>query len=219
MYKKVLPISLSLLLSAMAWTSPLLAADAKDDTPTTMQFGKGDMAEVEVENLHHSGKLLVKKIKVAESTIINGSLQAVNSEFKQQTVINGQLQAVDSKFNDLSVNGGANLKNIEVKGPADINGSMKLEKSKFDNTLNVNGQLTAKDSSFSKMLTLKSKEIDLENCSVQDITVQKGPETQTLNLKGTKVAGSVTFESGKGIIKQDDKSTIEGKVTGATVQK
>ncbi len=226
MLKKVLPVTLSLLVTMTAWSPALLASANKEasTTPaasTNMQFGNTGMTAVEVKNLHHSGKLLVKKIKVTDSTLVNGFLEAVDSNFNKDTIVNGNIDAKSSSFNDLTINGGVKFKDVSTAGKAVINGKVELDHSKFDNTLNVNGHLSAKDSNFAKMVTMKSTDAEFENCNLQDITVQKSSTdpVQTIKLKGTKVSGNITFESGKGVVEQDATSTIEGKVKGGTVQK
>jgi hypothetical protein len=186
-----------------------------------MQFGNTGMSAVEVKNLNHSGKLLVKKIKVTDSTLVNGALEAVDSNFNKDTVVNGNIDAKSSSFNELTINGGVKFKDVSTAGKAVINGKVDLDHSKFDDTLNVNGHISAKDSNFAKMVTLRSSEAQFENCHLDNVTVQKSTSdpVQTIKLKNTKVSGSITFESGKGIVEQDSSSTIDGKVTGGTVQK
>lgn len=218
MLKKVTMTTLSLLLS-LGVSSVTFAQAAKDKATSNMQFGNAGMTAVEVKNLHHSGKLLVKKIKVTDSTIINGTFEAVDSQFNKEAVINGNVDAKTSSFNDLNVNGNVKFKTVVVNGPANVNGKVDADECDFKNTLNIYGQLSAKKSKFEKKLTVKSVETDLDECTAQDIIVQKtgNDATQKVILKGTNV-NSITFESGKGVVEQDDKSTV-GKVTGATVEK
>ena len=218
MLKKVTMTTLSLLLS-LGVSSVTFAQAAKDKATSNMQFGNAGMTAVEVKNLHHSGKLLVKKIKVTDSTIINGTFEAVDSQFNKEAVINGNVDAKTSSFNDLNVNGNVKFKTVVVNGPANVNGKVDADECDFKNTLNIYGQLSAQQSKFEKQLTVKSVETDLDECTAQDIIVQKtgNDATQKVILKGTNV-NSITFESGKGVVEQDDKSTV-GKVTGATVEK
>ncbi|MGD9591200.1 MAG: hypothetical protein AB7V32_01615 [Candidatus Berkiella sp.] len=219
MLKKVSITTLSLLLSLGASTCAQAATDKS--SPTNMEFGNKGITAVEVKNLHHSGKLLVKKIKVTDSTIINGSFEAIDSQFNKETVINGNMDAKTSNFNNLDVNGNVKLKTVVVNGPTAINGKVEADDSEFKNTLNICGSLDAKDSKFAKMITLKcSKETDFENSKVQDINIKKSSDgsAQKVILKNSSV-NNITFESGDGIVEQDDKSTISGKVTGAKVEK
>lgn len=209
--------SLISILGALALSaSPLIAAE-----PTHMQFGDVGHTNVEVKNIHHSGRLLLRKIKVIESTIVNGYLQVENSDLNQQTVVNGHIKAKDSKFNELTVNGDSDLTNDVVRGTTSINGKLDLDHTQFDASLTVFGHLKAKDSTFKKTVTVNNNNTDLENCNLEDITIQKGDgkQAQTLNLKATKVSGNVVFESGKGVVNMDSSSSVGGKVTGGTVNK
>ncbi|MBS0287656.1 MAG: hypothetical protein JSR17_10190 [Proteobacteria bacterium] len=219
---KNLTVSTMTLLFSLSVSSTLFAADAPKDksSATNMQFGNTGLTAVEVKNLHHSGKLLVKKIKVTDGTLVNGFFEAVDSQFNKDTVINGNIDAKTSSFNVLSVNGNVKFNTVVVSGPATVNGKVTAEKSDFKNTLTIHGHLDAKETTFGKKITITNVETDLENCKVTDILVQKsGNEAQKLSLKGTSVSGDITFESGKGVIEQDDKSSIGGKVTGAQVEK
>ncbi len=219
MLKKVTATTLSLLLSLSATST--FGADANEKTkPTNMKFGNSGLTAVEVKNLHHSGKLLVKKIKVTDTTLVNGSFEAVDSQFNKEAVINGNMDAKTSAFNDLSVNGNVKLKTVVLSGPVNVNGKVDADESDFKNTVNIYGQLNAKETKFAKMINIVSEETTLENCRLQDITIQKSGKNdeQKLILKNTSV-NNITFESGKGLVEQEGDSTISGKVTGAKVEK
>lgn len=71
------------------------------------------------------------------------------------------------------------------------------------------------------MITVSNDSSEFEGSTLEGITIQKGAkadEKQTLALKATKVNGKIHFESGHGVVKMDDKSSI-GKVDGGTVEK
>jgi hypothetical protein len=216
MNSKTLGTMVSLLLTLSTWTASTLAAP-----PTKMDFGSKDMTDVEVTNIHHSGKLLLRRIKVADTTTVNGYLEAQESVFKQKTEVNGHIKAEDSQFNLLTVNGDADLKNVTVVGAATINGKLTSDHSNFDNTLTLTGAVSAKDSAFNKPIKANSTQLSFENCTVDSITIaaSQGKTAQTVDLKGTKVANNIHFESGKGVVHQDSDSSVGGKVTGGTVQK
>ncbi len=226
--KKEIRLSALTLFLGLAASTQVFAQAAPESTekekmaaPTSMQFGKGDLTAVEVKNLHHSGKLLVKKIKVTDSTIINGFLEATDSQFSKESVVNGNLSASASSFNDLTVNGNVKLTTVVVNGTSTINGKVTADKSDFKNKLSINGQLQAKDSKFAKLVTLKSLDSEFDSCKVDSITVQKTATdgVQKIVLKGSSVSGDIIFDSGKGIVEQDSASTIGGKVVGGTVEK
>jgi hypothetical protein len=176
---------------------------AKDNQNTTMQFGNSEIKNSEFQNLHHSGNLELDKVNV------KGSL-----------IINGHLEAKDSKFNDVTINGDSELKQISFQGPVNVNGQMEVENGQFAKEVQINGHLEAKDSTFKKPLTISTTKIELKKCEMHDIHIQKsGHAKQKLELKETHVKGNIHFDSNEGVVELDAKSKIDGKVTGAKVEK
>ena len=82
------------------------------------------------------------------------------------------------------------------------------------------GPLTAEKSTFQNLIITADK-IILEDSKIKDIVVKKNEDKkQVLDLKGkTIVAGNITFESGKGVVKQGPEVKIQGEIKGATVEK
>lgn len=70
-------------------------------------------------------------------------------------------------------------------------------------------------------ITITSDQVTLEDSKIKDIVVEKSDDRkQVLHLKGkTIVEGNITFESGKGTVKQGSEVKIQGEIKGATVEK
>lgn len=214
----VLPIGLSMLISLASGTNLHAASPTK---PTDMQFGSQDITSAEIKNIHHSGKLLVKKIKVLEATLVNGRLEADDAIFLGDTTINGRLDAKEAKFKGLVVNGDAELKKVQISGPVNVNGKLELEECQLADSLHVYGYLKAKDAAFAKMVTVNSSKATFEDSVLNGLTVQKNDskEPQVIELKKTKINGNIVFESGNGIVNMDSDSALSGEVKGGTVKK
>lgn len=221
MFKNVLPSTLSLLLATIVWTNPVVAAEDKNSPTANLQFGDQIQTESELSNVHHSGKMFLKKVKVKNSTIINGSLEVLDSLLNKETIVNGRVNARESQFKELTVNGDTQLKGVAILGPVNINGKLEVEHVRVDGTLEVDGSFKAKDSAFKKMITVNNTNTELDHCTLDDITFHKDDKDQNqyLHLKATKVSGNIDFKSGKGIIRLDSQSSISGKVTGAKIEK
>lgn len=195
-------LSLVCLLSTSA-----VFADSKADPQAAsgpMQFGNAVLSSAEFKDLHHSGNLQLNNVKVAHSLIVNG-----------------KLNAKESIVQELTINGDSKLKEVTLNGPANINGHLEVQDSKFNGPVTIHGHLSAKGSSFKEPIKVRSTNTNFENSTLHDITIEKSRagEKEYVNLEGTKVEGNIKFESGTGIVRLDDKSSITGKVTGGTVEK
>lgn len=182
-------------------------ADSKEGNHQSMgnmQFGNAVLSSAEFKDLHHSGNLQLNNVKVAHSLIVNG-----------------KLNAKESILHELTINGDSKLKDVTLSGPTSINGHLEAQDSKFNGPVTIHGHLSAKGSSFKEPIKVRSTNTNFENSTLHDITIEKSRsgEKEYLNLEGTKIEGNVKFESGTGIVRLDDKSSITGKVTGATVEK
>lgn len=141
-----------------------------------------------------------------DSLRTNGFVTLEQCDIKQQLEVNGSLKAIYSKIGSLQTNGYANLLDCTIRSSSQINGFLNAIHTTFSGPLNV-----------------ASQGVELQNCTTHSIVIQDASwviGSQTLELKGkTKVMGSITFESGKGIVIVSPESSIKGQVLGGQIKK
>lgn len=184
--------------------------------------GSANLTDVTAKELSVLGKLEFHNLTVEQDADVAGPI--TNSEkgnFADLSVL-GTVEAANIISKNLDVAGTITVAGLTVKGNANIVGSLTLKAPKDPNTFP------------NKLhnLDISAENISLENTVVEGDIVVRAPfknkafkwlgkdQKQVLSLLGkTTVKGNVTFENGEGMIKQGPEAKIEGKVTGATVEK
>ncbi len=166
-------------------------------------FGKTYFGNETIKNIHACGKVVLDATQVTESLNVNGDLQAN-----------------DAQIANMAVNGKSDLRNCSVK-EMKINGHIHLDNCSIERESLVNGFLVAVHTTFSEKLTASSPKLIFEDCQLDSIHMKKDSEenkTQVIELKkGTKVDGSITFESVKGEVILSSDSVVTGKIIGGKI--
>ena len=180
-------------------------------------MGNANLTDIKATSLSVLGSVEFHNLTVEKETSIAGPItKSEKGRFGNLAVV-GELDATDITTKKIDVAGAVTVTGLTVTGDANIAGTLtlkapkdpKIAKNKFQN------------------LNIAAEEISLEDTGVEGKIVVKQPSTftggdkkQVLRLLGnTTVKGDVTFESGKGIIEQGPDAIIEGKITGATIEK
>lgn len=135
------------------------------------------------------------------SVIVNGATELEGTRIEHLTV-NGSLAASKATMGELVVNGSASLNNSIITGD-----------------LTINGLLDASRSQLHKLI-IAASEATLSGSSATDIVVRKDPFLRVQRLvlrRGTKITGSITFESGSGQVVISSDSSVKGTIKGAEI--
>ncbi len=134
---------------------------------------------------------------------VKGPVEVTELTVNGKADIAGPLMAQQSHFQDLKVKGPVEVDNITVKGETNIIGPLDAKKSHFQN------------------LEIKGDDVSLDDVDVKDIVIKgRTSNEQVLQLKGkTIVSGTITFDSGRGVVEQGKEVKIQGEVKGGTVNK
>lgn len=134
----------------------------------------------------------------------NGSLILDGTKVLGLVQVNGSLDADEANIESLHINGRADIKNSLIK-----------------NGTKVDGALIANNTMFQHELSVASQKITLGTCSVDTLIVREVAGfagIQVVDLRsGSKITGSVNFESGHGEIWLSSNSEVSGEITGAKV--
>lgn len=206
MMKKILPLlfcTACIFQEAQAQSFMGVTALEKQNLKEASFVGPADLKEVTAKSLSVMGPLHFNHLKVEKAAEIIGPV--ANSEFGafDSLTITGPFVAKNVTCSKLEVTGPVDVTDLKVSGATTIIGPLKAGKSIFQN------------------LTITSDKVILEDSKTKDIVVEKNEDKkQVLHLKGkTIVEGNITFESGKGTVKQGSEVKIQGEIKGATVEK
>lgn len=190
----------TLALLAMSFTA--VATSTGQPGATDMQFGAISLSKTSLNKIHHSGMLQLDAVKVSGDTVVNGFLNAKNSQ-----------------FHEISINGQCQLENTELLGPVSVNGQLLLKNVNADSAITVYGFLGGRNTVSTKPITVTSTNVDFIDSTLDDITIERTKDKQqSLNLTRTKVNGEIIFSSGNGVVRMDPASAVK-KVTGAKIEK
>ncbi|MBA3813116.1 MAG: hypothetical protein H0X26_01275 [Alphaproteobacteria bacterium] len=180
-------------------------------------MGSANLTDIKADTLSVLGTLEFHNLAVTKETNIAGPIKkSEKGKFGSLNIV-GEFEAADVTCTKLDAAGSVSVAGLTVSGDANIAGSLTLKASKDPN----------KTSNNLKNLTIAAAEISLEDTIVEgNILVKKtsewvgGDKKQVLKLLGkTTVKGTISFEAGNGTLEQSGDVKIEGKVTGATVEK
>ena len=147
---------------------------------------------------HTYGKEIVESIRE------NGTVTLENTRVQGLVDVNGSLKATGATINSLQVNGLVDLQNCLIT-----------------NTAMINGSLSATNTKFQKELSVSSKKIVFNQCTLTSLTLREvsgdtGP--QIIDLRNTEVTGKISVESGNGEVWISSKSEISKRqISGARV--
>lgn len=166
-------------------------------------MGPTELKEITATSLSVTGPFQFNTLKVAKNLVVVGPVIDSEHGIFGSLDITGPFEAKNIACSKFNVTGPVDVTNLQVSGDATITGPLKASKSTFQN------------------LTIWSDKIFLEDVKTKDIFVKKIlQEKQVLYLKGkTVVEGTITFESGKGIVEQGPEAKIQGAIKGATLEK
>ncbi len=177
------------------------------------------------------------KISWSDQTLPNidlqGHIKLENVTVEGDSEIQGFMKIYSSQLNTLETCGNVFVKDSLIKGLVVAYGNFELVNTTLERSIEVSGYLKAFNTTFLDTLQITSEKVSLESVTAQDIYINKieykqlfnllgskKPKVQTLTLTGdTIIKGSVTFESGNGIIILKDEAKIAGEVVGATIKK
>jgi hypothetical protein len=149
----------------------------------------------------------------------------------------GNTTIEDSQVNMLQVYGALTIQDCVVQGLVLAYGHARILNATLKDTLKLSGYLTATNTIFQKDLQITSEKVVFDEVSAQDIyihklepkkkkklsgkgPVEKQPRIQKLTLKGkTHIQGSISFESGEGVVVLGPDAQVAGEVIGATIQR
>ncbi|MBS0656272.1 MAG: hypothetical protein JSR46_10880 [Verrucomicrobia bacterium] len=147
----------------------------------------------------HYGKETVSSLSV------NGSLTLDGTRIKGLLEVNGKLDAQDATIGSIDVNGSVHLANCQVSGKTAVNGFFSATSSQFQDEITVSSQKVALNDSTAPSIVVRQ--------------IKWLPGTQTVELShNSKIAGNITFESGKGKVILSDGSIVSGSVIGGEVE-
>ena len=206
---------------------------------TELFTGRTILKNVRKDSLNVSGPFEFDTLEVNNNTDISGpTLRSRKGKFNKLTV-SGPLEATDVTCKKLDVSGPLRVENLTVDEDAIIAGPVKatnmtcrtfngsgpvtVTKLKVEQDATIAGRLEATQSHFQN-LKVSSDEILLKDTNVDgNIMVKKNynglDQRQVLRLEGkTTIKGTITFESGNGIIEKTSAVMLKGVVRGAKVQ-
>ena len=167
------------------------------------------------------GQAEIKNSKIDNSLNVFGKMDAKHTEIKMLN-LKGDGEFDDVNIGQANIDGKAEFEKSVIAGDLNINGDADFEKSKMQGNLSLVGKLTADETSFLD-LTVKGKEITLDNSAAQNIVIKQMDDPnqeQVLKLKGgTDVLGKITFESGKGVVILESKKVKINDVQGAQIRR
>ncbi len=180
-------------------------------------MGSANLTDIKATSLSVLGTLEFHNLTVEKDTSIAGPIaKSEKGKFGSLAVV-GEIDGTDVTCSKLDGAGAVTVTGLTVTGETNIAGALTLKGSKDPKVAKNKLQ----------NLNIAAEEISLEDTDVEGKIVVAQPSVsiggakkQILRLLGkTTVKGPITFESGKGTIEQGPDVKIEGKVTGATIEK
>ena len=131
-------------------------------------------------------------------------------------VVKGKLTATKVKVdNSFAVTGATYASDVVIEGATLIKGEASLKNVTTKSSVTIYGFLHAFDSRFLSKITLHANNAVFNNSTGTDIDVKKNSRTQQFLclINNSKISGTVTFGSGKGLVYLAGGSTV-GKIVG-----
>lgn len=200
-------------------------------TYATTFNGATDISSQEFKELVINGPGKLNQIK-ADSYINNGPVNFTRLKVNGKTKISGPTSGEEGEFKDLIIHGAFWGSKVKIDNLT-VDGEVALEDFQVNGNVNVNGPLKAKNGSFNNINAAYAP-VALYNVKVNNITIKKesrknrndsssneNDENNQIKLAGnTKVTGTITFESGNGVVFIRDKTAeFNGKVIGGKIKK
>ena len=192
--------------------------------------GKTKLEKQEFDSVMVNGSLDFKEVKIT-TLKVNGETEGKDSTFGSVNV-NGEFEAKDCSADTLTINGATDIKGCTIKGAATLNGrleargttigslSISSEKMLLDDCV-IEGDILvrAKQGATGAVGWMTRASNWIGSWFGGGDKVAEDVKAELLQLRGTtEVRGSITFESGVGIIEKGSQATIGGKVTGASLK-
>ncbi|MFZ4772594.1 MAG: hypothetical protein ACOYK9_01205 [Chlamydiia bacterium] len=166
------------------------------------------------------GNVTYGKVTISEVNA-NGNVHLAGTKVSGSLNVNGNLKASDARLEKMTVNGEVLLENCTIK-KMEVNGKMTLTKCSIEQKSQINGFVSATNCKFAGELVVASKKMVFDSCQIRSLSIPKesGSQIQVVELKGaTRVAGSITFESGNGEVVLSSMSKVDGKVSGGKIRR
>lgn len=201
---------------ALLLTTQVFANEEKSSQPAVF-MGSMSLENQKYTDLTIKGEATLKTIEAKTITLYG---QSQMDGIKAQKLMSyGPLSISNSQLTDIHVNGPAEIAGTTVLGSVQIAGPALTYSSKFKGAVQIEGDLECFGSAFEKLLTLRGQNSQFKEVAIKKIKVLKPSQQnltpQTIVLIGVDVA-YIEFESGKGVVKADKKSTI-GKIVGGKI--
>jgi len=131
-----------------------------------------------------------------------GIVRLEDSKVITSLEVDGQLKGERCEFGKVKVNGHAILDNCLVK-----------------KRILVQGMLEAVNSKFLDVVVVASEHTVFDGCNLVSIHVRESGKEEVVELRGgTKLTGTIKFDSGHGIVLKGPHTEFSGKVVGGVVK-
>lgn len=200
--------------------------------------GSASINDTHIDALSVSGSANVTNSALS-SARISGSAEMQRTKIAGTLSVSGSTQLISVDIGgNISISGSLDMSGGSIKKGGRVSGSANLSDLTVEQPLYVSGQLVAHDTHFDD-ITLSAEKAHLTGGSVQSILFTKNenqndssvmtfingvfnifrnhPAQQKLYLQDVDLQGTITFESGTGLVYTNDPRALEGKVTGGTV--
>ncbi len=204
---------------------------------TLADDGTQRLEKKNLESITQNGELFLEDVTVRQEVKVNGLLEAKKSKLNHVTS-HGSADIDHCQIaGNITAHGEANIEDSYVKGHVNLMGDSKLEDSTFEGTITIQGKasfddntfnekvkvlgaLKISESTFNKTLTVDASQLKIKASTIHgDLIIKKHPynKEQHVEIIESTINGNVQFESGAGLMTQDKKSMIKGKVTGGQI--
>ncbi len=157
-----------------------------------------------------NGACTANKTKIKKNMSVSGHAKLEDSHLYGTFTGAGTLEAVNTIFEKkVDVSGSVEAKESTFKGHITVKGTLTASRSIFNDIVHVRGGLIFSDDTEAKDIIVEG-DINLRDSHVNNITVESLRKGKViLRGKNTKVHGSITFESGEGVVYLDDQIALD----------
>jgi len=187
--------------------------------------GKTKLEKQEFDSVMVNGSLDFKEVKIT-TLKVNGETEGKDSTFGSVNV-NGEFEAKDCSADTLTVNGATDIKGCTIKGAATLNGRLESKGTTIGSLSISSEKMVLDDCVIEGDILVRAKQGTMGAAGWMTRAsnwigswfgggdkVDEEARAEILQLRGTTgVRGSITCESGAGIIEKGSQATISGKVS------
>ncbi|MBM18091.1 MAG: hypothetical protein CL947_03445 [Epsilonproteobacteria bacterium] len=141
--------------------------------------------------------------------IVNGSADVQEITVTKQFIINGSLEAIDSNFENVIANGTSAFTKCKVVNKAHVSGTAYFQNSDVDKVEVISNAIEFENC---KVVSVVMKKV-----SIFLRLLGLFRFSQKIVLNDTVVAGDIVFESGNGTVVLQRASRVVGKIIGGKI--